>query len=86
MTDIRQMMIGIFVFGIFLNLGAFLYITTSLDKSQLKGKKGDVGPKGPSGGRGAEGPTGPLARTPGPDGSKGARGQIGLPMWENPDN
>ena len=86
MTDIRQLMIGIFVFGIFLNLGVFLYITMSLNKSKLKGKKGDVGPKGPTGPRGREGPTGPLATTPGPNGPKGPRGQIGLPIWENPDN
>jgi len=87
MDDARGMMIGIFILGIFINIIGFVYVTTTLDKSKLKGKRGDTGPKGPAGPRGGHGPAGPPTTTDGPNGAKGPQGLKGLPCWEegNPD-
>jgi hypothetical protein len=87
MDDARGMMIVIFVLGIFINMVGFIFVTMTLDKSTLKGKRGDTGPKGPAGPRGGLGPAGPPTRITGPNGAKGPRGLKGLPCWEegNPD-
>ena len=82
----RQMMVGIFVLGIFINLFAFMYVLLSLNRSELRGRRGDVGPRGPIGERGETGDPGPIARVRGPKGDKGPRGPMGLPIWENPDS
>ena len=63
----RQMMVGIFLLGIIINLCAFGYVIVSLNKSELKGMRGDAGPRGPIGDRGATGDPGPVASRKGPN-------------------
>jgi hypothetical protein len=82
MSEIRKMMIGIFVIGIFLNLIGFIYVSMTLKSSKLKGLKGVDGPKGPSGSRGETGDPGPIAASPGEKGAIGKMGRIGFPCWE----